>query len=108
MLGIFHGFDWSRWKCGGPQQKLSVLPAAQEHVLQQNDGKNRFVKAVTELSKAFALAVPHEKAIAVRDDVAFFQAVKAVLTKGTTGDRRSPEEIDLAIRQIIIESRRVG
>jgi type I restriction enzyme R subunit len=100
-VGIFHGFDWSRWKSGGPQQRLSVLPAAQEHVLQQNDGKNRFVKAVTELSKAFALAVPHEKALAVRDDVAFFQAVKAVLTKSATGDRRSPEEIDLAIRQIV-------
>jgi type I restriction enzyme R subunit len=99
--GIFHGFDWSAWKSGGPQQRLSVLPAAQEHILQQKDGKNRFVTAVTELSKAFALAVPHEKALAIREDVAFFQAVKAVLTKSVSGDRRSPEEIDLAIRQIV-------
>jgi type I restriction enzyme R subunit len=99
--GIFYGFDWSPWKTGGPQERLSVLPAAQEHVLAQNDGKNRLVKAVGELSKAFALAVPHEKALEIRDDVAFFQAVKSVLTKSTVDGRRSPEEIELAIRQIV-------
>jgi type I restriction enzyme R subunit len=99
--GIFHGFDWSYWKTGGPQERLSVLPAAQEHVLAQNDGKNRLARAVGELSKAFALAVPHEKALEIRDDVAFFQAVKSVLTKSTGDGRRSPEEIELAIRQIV-------
>lgn len=99
--GIFHGFDWSKWKTGGPQERLSVLPAAQEHVLAQDDGKNRLVKAVSELSKAFALAVPHEKALEIRDDVAFFQAVRSVLTKSTGDGRRSPEEIELAIRQIV-------
>jgi type I restriction enzyme, R subunit len=99
--GIFHGFDWSPWKIGGPQERLSVLPAAQEHVLAQDDGKNRLVKAVGELSKAFALAVPHEKALEIRDDVAFFQAVRSVLTKSTGDARRSPEEIELAIRQIV-------
>ena len=62
--GIFHGFDWSTWETGGPQQRLSVLPAAQEHVLAQNEGKSRLDKAVIDLSKAFALAVPHEKALA--------------------------------------------
>ncbi len=99
--GIFHGFDWSLWKTGGPQERLSVLPAAQEHVLSQDDGKNRLVKAVSELSKAFALTVPHEKALEIRDDVAFFQAVKSVLTKSTGDGHRSPEEIELAIRQIV-------
>lgn len=99
--GIFHGFDWSKWETGGPQERLSVLPAAQEHVLAQEDGKNRLVKAVSELSKAFALAVPHEKALEIRDDVAFFQAVRSVLTKSTGDGRRSPEEIELAIRQIV-------
>jgi type I restriction enzyme R subunit len=99
--GIFHGFDWSPWKTGGPQERLSVLPAAQEHVLAQDDGKNRLLKAVGELSKAFALAVPHEKALEIRDDVGFFQAVRSVLTKSTGDGRRSPEEIELAIRQIV-------
>ena len=95
--GIFHGFDWSTWKTGGPQERLSVLPAAQEHVLGQDDGKNRLVKAVGELSKAFALAVPHEKALEIRDDVAFFQAVRSVLTKSTGDGRRSPEEIEACL-----------
>jgi type I restriction enzyme R subunit len=99
--GIFHGFDWTRWKTGGPQERLSVLPAAQEHVLAQEDGKNRFVKAVSDLSKAFALAVPHLKALEIRDDVAFFQAVRSVLTKSAGDGHRSPEEIELAIRQIV-------
>ena len=103
---MFHSFDWSEWKSGTPQQRLSVLPAAQEHILKQEDGKSRFVKAVTELSRAFALAVPHEKALEIRDDVAFFQAVRAVLTKSAGGERRSPEEVEFAIRQIV--SRAVG
>lgn len=99
---IFAGFDWSAWKSGGPQQKLALLPAAQEHVLAQDDGKNRLIKAVSELSKAFALAVPHEKALAIRDDVAFFQAARSVLAKGSTsGDGRSPEEIEHAIQQLV-------
>ena len=99
--GIFHGFDWTRWKTGGPQERLSVLPAAQEHVLAQEDGKNRFVKAVSDLSKAFALAVPHLNALKIRDDVAFFQAVRSVLTKSAGDGHRSPEDIELAIRQIV-------
>jgi len=69
--------------------------------LQQKDGKNRLFEAVTGLSKAFALAVPHEKTLDIRDDVAFFQAVKSVLGKSAPSDRRSPEELDHAIRQIV-------
>jgi type I restriction enzyme R subunit len=99
--GIFHGFDWSLWKIGSPQQRLSILPAAQEHVLVQADGKARLIKAVTDLSKAFALAVPHDEALEIRDDVGFFQAVKAVLAKSISEDRRSPDEIEHAIRQIV-------
>ena len=99
--GIFHGFNWSAWTAGRPQERLSVLPVAQEHVLAQDDGKNRLAKAVTGLSAAFALAVPHQKALEIRDDVAFFQAVKSVLTKSTGDGRRSPEEIEHAIRQIV-------
>ncbi len=99
--GVFHGFDWAVWHVGSPQQRLSILPAAQEHVLAQDDGKQRLVKSVGELTKAFALAVPHEAAIAVRDDVAFFQAVKAVLTKGAGASDRSPDEVEHALRQIV-------
>jgi len=99
--GLFHGFDWSRWITGKPQDRLSVLPAAQEHILAQEDGKARLLRAVTELSQAFALAVPHEEALRIRDDVGFFQAVRAVLAKSGTDERKADEELDYAIRQIV-------
>jgi type I restriction enzyme R subunit len=99
--GLFHGFDWSHWTTGGPQDRLSMLPAAQEHILAQEDGKRRLLRAVTELSQAFALAVPHPEALHIRDDVGFFQAVRAVLAKSTPGEQRTDEELDYAIRQII-------
>jgi type I restriction enzyme R subunit len=99
--GIAPGFDWSRWTTGTAQDRLSLLPAAQEHILAQEDGKARWLRAVTELSQAFALAVPHDEALRIRDDVGFFQAVRAVLAKSTTGERKTDEELDLAIRQII-------
>ncbi len=99
--GLFHGFDWRHWTTGTPQNRLSLLPAAQEHILAQEDGKARLLRAVTQLSQAFALAVPHEEALRIRDDVGFFQAVRAVLAKSTPGDRKTDEELDLAIRQII-------
>jgi len=98
---LFHGFDWSRWVTGTPKERLSVLPPAQEHILAQEDGKRRLLSAVTELSQAFALAVPHEEALRIRDDVGFFQAVRSVLAKSGVGDRKTDEELDLAIRQIV-------
>jgi type I restriction enzyme R subunit len=98
---LFHGFDWSRWKIGKPEERLALLPAAQEHILAQENGKERLLKAVAELSKAFALAVPHEEALAIRDDVAFFQAVRAALAKRAPMEERPEEELDHAIRQII-------
>jgi type I restriction enzyme R subunit len=100
-LGLFHGFDRSHWATGTPAQKLSLLPLAQEHILAQADGKSRLLQAVTELSKAFALAVPHEDALRIRDDVGFFQAVRAALIKSAPDGRKSSEDLDHAIRQII-------
>src|SRR3989454_7812460 len=86
--GLLHGFDWSRWVSGAPAERLSLLPPAQEHILKQKNGKERFLPAVRELSQAFALAVPHEEAMRIRDDVAFFQAVRSVLAKRAPGDAR--------------------
>ena len=99
--GIFHGFDWSVWTLGTIQEKLGLLPAAQEHILAQEDGKDRCLQAVHALSRAFALAVPHEDALAIRDDVAFFQTVRAQLVKRPPGSARPTEEQDHAVRQII-------
>jgi len=98
---MFHGFDFTAWITGTPQQRLSLLPAAQEHILAQDDGKARLVRAVTELGQAFALSVPHEEALRIRDDVGFFQAVRAVLAKSTPGERKTDEELEHAIRQIV-------
>jgi len=99
--GVVRGFDWSKWTTGTPRERLGLLPPAQEHILNLESGKDRCVRAVRELSQAFALAVPHAEALRVRDDVAFFQAVQAVLAKRAPGDARPEEDIDRAVRQII-------
>ncbi|MCK6684713.1 MAG: HsdR family type I site-specific deoxyribonuclease [Thermoanaerobaculia bacterium] len=98
---LFHGFDWSKWISGTPADRLSLLPLAQEHILSLTDGKARLLRAVNELSLAFALAVPHPEALRIRDDVAFFQAIRAVLAKGAPGKLRTDIEIERAIRQIV-------
>ncbi len=97
---LFYGFERIAWTSGTPQERLSLLPAAQEHVLAQEDGKERCLSAVRELSQAFALAVPHPETTRIRDDVGFFQAVRTALQKRAPTEAR-PEELDLAVRQII-------
>jgi type I restriction enzyme, R subunit len=100
VAAIMHGFDWDGWTTGTAQERLNLIPAGQEHVLKQEDGKRRFAKAVTELSRVFALCAATDEAMEVRDDIAFFQAVKAALVK-SAGTGRSPEEVDAAIRQLV-------
>jgi type I restriction enzyme R subunit len=99
--GLFYGFNWSRWISGTPQERLGLLPTAQEHILAQGEGKARLLRSVTELSQAFALSVPHPEALQIRDDVGFFQAVRAVLAKSGIGERKTDDELDFAIRQIV-------
>ena len=67
---MMHGFSWKKWITGTPTERLSLIPAGQEHTLQQDDGKKRFVQVVTELSRAFALC-------AASDEVAFYDALAA-------------------------------
>ena len=98
---LFHGFDWSKWTNGTPQQRLGLLPAAQEHVLIQENGKERCVNAVRDLTRAFALAVPHEETRRIRDDVGFFQSVQIALAKRAAGEARPEQDLDAAVRQII-------
>jgi type I restriction enzyme, R subunit len=98
---LFHGFDWSKWILGNAQERLGLLPLAQDHILAQETGKDRCLQAVRDLSRAFALAVPSDDALWIRDDVAFFQSVAAVLAKRAPGDARPEREFDHAIRQII-------
>ena len=98
---LFHGFDWSHWTTGSSQERMGVIPAAQEHILAQENGRERCMSAVLELSQAFALSVPHEEALHIRDDVGFFQLVRSALSKRAAGETRPEEDLDLAIRQII-------
>lgn len=97
---MMHGFDWSLWTSGSPAQRLGLIPAAQEHILQQEDGKPRFTSVVTALSQAFALCAAHDEAIRIRDDISFFQYVRVALVK-SSGERKSPEDLDSAIRQLV-------
>jgi type I restriction enzyme R subunit len=98
---LFDGFDWSLWTNGTAAEKLKLLAGAQEHILKQQDGKQRLSTAVNDLSRAFALAVPHPKAVNLRDDIAFFQGVRAILAKGAGREQRSEWDLDHAIRQIV-------
>ncbi|MGC9450031.1 MAG: type I restriction endonuclease subunit R [Oceanipulchritudo sp.] len=98
--GLLHGFSWEKWVSGTPAEKIGLLPAAQEHILQQEDGKARFVQVVTDLSRAFALCAATDEAVELRDDIAFFQAIKAQLAKTSTS-RKSADEMDAAIRQLV-------
>ena len=100
-LGLFHGLDRSKWVSGTPSEKLGLLPSAQEHILAQENGKDRCLAAVRQLSQAFALAVPHEETKRIRDDVSFFQAVRAVLAKRELAEVKQEEQLEHAVRQII-------
>jgi type I restriction enzyme, R subunit len=98
---MFHGFDSKSYFAGAPAERLKVIPRAMQHVLALEDGEKRYLKAVTDLSKAFALSVPDERALAIRDEVGFFQAVRSALAKATVEGRKTPEELDSAVRQIV-------
>ena len=97
---LLHGLAWDA-AVGDAQKTYLLLPAAQEHVLAQEDGKRRFVQVVTELSRAFALCAASEAAIEIRDDVAFFQAVKAALMKSAGRSTKTPDQLDAAVRQLV-------
>jgi type I restriction enzyme R subunit len=114
---LFHGFDYRGFFSGAPRERLALLPAAREHILSkrapvtakksgkkktaERDDYERFLETVTVLSQAFALAMPHEDCERVRDEVAFFQAVKAGLVKLARPAPAGAANLDQAIRQIV-------
>ena len=102
VVSMFHGFDYPSILKEESAKRLKGIAAAMEHILQLDDGKKRYLTEVTALSKAFALAVPHEEALKIRDEVGFFQEVRAGLAKATVeGEGKAPEEMDTAIRQLV-------
>ena len=102
VVQMFHGFPYEEYFEAETSKKLTMILSAEEHILSLEDGKKRYINEVTALSKSFAIAIPHEQAMDVKDEVAFFQAVKARLAKfDGTGGVRTNEEIETTIRQVI-------
>jgi len=101
---FFFGFEYSAFFTGTPGQRLHLLPAAIDHVLSQEDGKKRYMETVGRLSQSFVLSIPHEKALAIRDEVAFFQAVRALFVKVTVTDGQGKENLDSATKQLVSEA----
>ena len=102
VSAMYHGFSYEHYFAADTAQKLSLILAAEEHILGLEDGKKRYINEVTALSQAFAIAIPHEQAMDVMDEVGFFQAIKARLAKfDSTGQGRSNEELETTIRQVI-------
>ena len=102
ILALYHGFAYEHFFDAGTAQKLSLILAAEEHILGLNDGRKRYINEVAAMSQAFAIAVPHAQAMDAKDEVGFFQAVKARLVKfDSAGEGRSNEEIETTIRQVI-------
>jgi len=101
LKDIYHGFDYSIFFSGTPRERLAIIPAAMDYILGLEDGKKRYLKAVTEISKAFALCSSLDEAIAIRDEVAFFQAIKVAIVKHTITDIKDGVDLDFAIKQIV-------
>jgi type I restriction enzyme R subunit len=102
VANMYHGFAYEDFFGANTSRKLSLILAAEEHILGQEDGRKRYIDEVTALSKAFAIAIPHEQAMDVKEEVSFFQAVKARLVKfAGPGGGISDEDIETTIRQVI-------
>ena len=101
VCGMFNKFEYRHFFKAPLKEKMEIITLAQEHILKQKNGKQRFLVYVTQLSQAFALSVPHKEAINIRDDVVFFQAVRARIAKYEIGTGKTDEQLDSAIKQII-------
>ena len=101
VSAMYHGFAYEDYFEADTSKKLALILAAEDHILGLEEGKKRYINEVTALSLAFAIAIPHEQALDAKDEVAFFQAVKARLAKfDSTGFGRSNEEIETTIEAV--------
>jgi len=103
---MFHGFDYGPFFSADTSKKLSLVLEAAEFILTLDHGKERFVRESTVLSQLFALAVPHEDALALSEEIAFFQTVRARFLKFEDGEGNGngAKGYESAIRQIINEA----
>ena len=101
VSAMFNGFSYRSFFTDDTNQRLLVIEKAMDHILSQDDGKERYIRNVTELTKAFALVIPDAAAMRIRDDVGFFQAVRSALIKNTESRRVDSGESETAIKQIL-------
>ena len=101
IRNMFHGFNYKRFFELKPKDKISFIPQAMEHILKEKDKKERFNRETLALLKEFSLAVPHEKAMKIREEVGFFQVIKSALSKTTETKKEDVEKFDSAIKQIL-------
>ncbi len=99
-------FDWRKFFTLSATDKLKFIPVIVDYIFSQENGEQSFTDNTKNLLKAFAISVPHEKAMAIRDDVALFQAIKSRLVKISDRNEggKTDEEMDTAIKQIISEA----
>ena len=99
---ILDGMDYASYFDADVSTKLSLILQTEDYILGLDDGKKRFVNEVNALSKAFAIAIPHDSAMEIKEEISFFQAVKARLCKfDVTSSGRTGEEIETTIRQVV-------
>ncbi|MGA1863254.1 type I restriction endonuclease subunit R [Deferribacter thermophilus] len=98
---MFYGFEYKRYFNVDTSEKLNIILEAEDFILGLENGKKRYIDAVSALSKAFSIAVPHPKAMEVKEEVAFFQSVKSRLLKFNTGNESIIENYETAIKQIV-------
>ena len=107
VKALYHGFDYSGYFSNKARDKAEIAGKAMDHILAMENGKKRYLQSVAELSQAFALSVPSNEALNIRDEVAFFQTVRAFIAKfEQTGGLGGPtmEDYDQAIRQIVSDA----
>ncbi len=100
---VLHGFDWSKWESGSAAEKSRLPVLAQEFILEQEDGKQRWIGLVGQLSQAYALCPTGSYALKIREDIAFFQIVRTMFTKYSPSTKTA-SELDHAIRQLVAKA----
>lgn len=101
LLGFFDGFDLSLFSEGGESQRIRAVTGGVDFVLGQENGRQRFTNLVEALSKAFSLAVPRPEADFVRDNLIFFQSIRAAIRRRLSDAGGLPSDSRTAVRQVI-------
>jgi type I restriction enzyme R subunit len=104
LKAIIHGYDYSKIFKAGYNEKMAIIQGAMDFIIGDDDKKERFLKYTLELSKAYALSVPHPEALKLADEVAFFEAIKSRINIITRVPVDRKEEIEQAVKQIVSEA----